>query len=200
MDYYQKGQLERLYIQEVVNDLRKSYDVKYYTSPPESKDKWDAMIYIFEKGEATLKKRFLLECKVRDKHYPELLLEKIKYNNLKQIRNKWDKESLRDCGTKITSEVVYLSITPNGSYWFNLDKIKITNWITEYHNISTIHKSKGKVEKVVTYLPITEAKVMKYKTGDLTLDPRTEFQIGQRDLNNQRNICIFRGWEDLNKK
>jgi len=70
------------------------------------------------------------------------MLEKIKLNNLLDIRKNLDKQSEKETGDKIESDIWYMSVTPKETYIWKLGKKY--EWKQEYHNKSTNNPSLGK--------------------------------------------------------
>lgn len=188
--YYEDSIVERMYLKEIANELRTLFDIKYFQTPPEGKDIYDGMFYFFKKNDYKLKKRVIIEIKVRQKHYDTLMFEKKKCDDLKALRNKLDKDSKKQTGDDIKSDIWYISVTPKGTYVWNIkDKY---DWIEEKHWASTNDKSKGKIMKPLTYLPISDAKKFEFTSESFKYNMRTEKQIETISLNIRRNVCIFK--------
>lgn len=173
--FYEKSLIERSYLKLIFDNLPKNYDYKTYMTPADGKDIYDAILLRFEKNSSKLIDRYIIEIKVRDTHYPELMLERIKYNDLKRLRTRLDNKTNSECYTEIKSRLVYISVTPQGTYWFDLDKLQSSfNWTTERHWRSTTNKAAGKIEKELTLINIKMAKHFNIKTGDYFNKQATE--------------------------
>jgi hypothetical protein len=175
--YYIKSVNERTHLKLIQDKLPNTYDYNLYVTPPEERDIYDGWLYRFEKYKSVLKDRTMIEIKVRDKHYTSLLLEWNKYTDLKKLRNSEDTKKNRETLVDIKSRLVYISVTPEGSYWFDLDSLeKDFEWVEEYHNISTTEPGRGKTLKKVTYIDINKAKKIDVKTGQ-ACDPSKTNQL-----------------------
>lgn len=167
-EFIQKSLDERSYLKMIFDKLPTEYDYKTFFTPAEGYDVYDGLLMRFEKGTSRFIDRFIIEIKVRDKFYPELLLESIKLNSLKKERTIKDKKTNSECYTNTKSRLVYISVTPEGSYWFDLDKIEDSLvWTEQLHWASTTDKSQGKVMKKVAMVDCKLAKRFDIKTGDL---------------------------------
>jgi hypothetical protein len=90
-----------------------------------------------------------LELKCRKAHYSTLLLEKKKYDAMKQ-----------ECEKHLDTPM-YFNSTPQGIYSFNLNLI-LPIWEINFKNPATTQfYNTNKIEKEVAYLEITKAKQWK---------------------------------------
>jgi len=85
-----------------------------------------------------------IELKCRDKHYNQLLIEKIKWDNL--ILNK---------------NVRYICSTPLGIYSFDLHKIKEPYWFEKLLPDTTEFNNNDNIYKLIGYIDIIDAKIIK---------------------------------------
>ena len=92
----------------------------------------------------SLSKNIDLELKCRQKHYPELLLEKDKY------------DSLLARATEYGTKPYYVNSTPEGIFVFNLSVLQTPEWELRLMPKTSHFSNREKVEKVVGYLPITK--------------------------------------------
>ena len=165
--FYEKSLLERGYLKLIFDKLPTAYDYKTWMTPAEGYEVYDGVILRFEKGTSKLIDRMIVEVKVRDKFYPELILEKIKLDDLKKVRRQMDNKTKKECYTDVKTRLIYINITPQGSFFFDLDKLNKTfNWVEEMHWVSTTDKSKGKILKSLTKIDSTKGKAYNIKTGD----------------------------------
>jgi hypothetical protein len=165
--FYEKSLLERGYLKMIFDKLPTAYDYKTWMSPAEGYEVYDGVILRFEKGTSTLIDRMIVEVKVRDKFYPELILEKIKFEDLKKVRKQMDTKTKKECYTEVKTRLIYINITPQGSYFFDLDRLqKDFVWVNEMHWVSTTDKSKGKANKILTKIDCGKGKPYNIKTGD----------------------------------
>ena len=94
--------------------------------------------------------KFLIELKSRRTHYDTLLIEKIKYDSLLQRAE------------AVGYTPLYVNSTPKGVYSFRLNELEL-NWETNTKNPATSEFSNRlRVEKTVSYIPISKAKVIEY--------------------------------------
>lgn len=87
-----------------------------------------------------------IELKCRNKHYDDLLIEKMKYDKLMARAKKF--------GTL----AVYISQTEKGIFAFNLSKLPEPNWETRGMPKTSHFNQRQFVDKVVGYLNIKDAK------------------------------------------
>lgn len=179
--YIERSRKERICLKNIFSKFSNEYDFKWYFTDEESKEKYDCLLIKYKKLTATILGIYFIEIKVRDEHYPNLMLERIKYNNLKDLVNKYDKRMYNDK----PSEIVYVSTTPEGSYWWNLSKYDMNKveWVYEEHWVSTMNKSLGKEMKWLTYLPITDAKFIPVKSTDQVI---YDTKVVERILTHQK--------------
>ena len=91
------------------------------------------------------KYQYDIELKCRRTHYDDLLIEKMKYDNLISR------------ATKYGTTPIYINSTPIGIYVFNLSAMQI-DWQTKKMPATTDFARKDKVDKVVGFLNLTKAK------------------------------------------
>ena len=86
-----------------------------------------------------------IELKCRATHYPDLLIEQMKYRKL--IEQATERNLLP----------FYINSTPLGIYSFDLNDIPVPQWHTHLMPATTEFDNTAKVEKIVGYLQIDEA-------------------------------------------
>lgn len=91
---------------------------------------------------------FILELKCRETHYPELLIEQVKWDWL-----------LEEAG-KRSARPAYINSTPRGIYAWDLYRIKEPIWEERILPATTAFENRDQIRKVVGFLPITEAMVL----------------------------------------
>lgn len=155
-DYINKSLKERLCLKRIFNNFNTKYDWKWWFTDEYSYDLYDALLIKFEKNTNKILNQYFIEQKVRDTHYETLMLERIKFNKLITLVDKYDSRNYNDK----QSEIIYSNTTPNGSYWWNLSKLDLEKlvWKYEEHWVSTTNKSLGKEMKWVSYLGCDMAK------------------------------------------
>lgn len=86
-----------------------------------------------------------IELKCRRTHYPTLLLERLKYDRL------------REAAQMMQMKPVYVCSTPDGIWKFNLSDLQL-KWQIEMLPKTTDFDNTQKISKVVCYLPLTMGK------------------------------------------
>lgn len=189
--FYQKSLLERAYLKMIFDKLPTTYDYKTWMTPADGFDVYDGVILRFEKGTSTLVDRMIIEIKVRDKFYPELIFEKIKYDDLKKVRRSMDLKTKKECFIDVKTRIIYVNVTPEGSFFFDIDKLsKDFEWVNEMHWVSTTDKSKGKINKILTKIDYTKAKRFNVKTGDYINPKATEIMMVNHQRTKQLGIIF----------
>lgn len=160
LDYNNKSINERIILKEVIKKLydTKKIDIQYYFTDVEGKDIYDGYTMMFDKTTGRLIRSHLMEIKIRDTHYEDLMLEQKKLTNLKS--------KAEESG----SSIIYISCTPNGSYVYNLTRLETEigfEWVKQEHWKSTTNKSLGKKTKTITYLPTKYAKHIDVRQTDI---------------------------------
>lgn len=189
--FYEKSLLERAYLKMIFDKLPTIYDYKTWMTPADGFDVYDGVILRFEKGTSTLVDRMIIEIKVRDKFYPELIFEKIKYDDLKKVRRSMDLKTKKECFIDVKTRIIYVNVTPEGSFFFDIDKLsKDFEWVNEMHWVSTTDKSKGKINKILTKIDYTKAKRFNVKTGDYINPKATEIMMVNHQRTKQLGIIF----------
>ena len=192
MDYIEKSIKERFLLRKILLKLPKCYDYKYYFTDTSSYDLYDGVLMKFEKDTNKYLGRYIIEVKVRDRHYDELLLERKKITDLIKEVKQMDKKTNEECWTDIKSDIIYVNVTPQGSYWFKLTDIEPNKieWNNEEHWVSTTDKSKGKITKQVTYLPISSAK-LNFDITSNDVDPNSDVVMKKMMVSQEQNRCLY---------
>lgn len=159
--------LERIYLKKIYHQFPREFDWKLQMTDEYGYDIYDGEILKFKKNSGQLISRIFVEIKVRDRFYPELMLERKKYNDLLSLVRKRDEKTLNDSGYKIESKIGYVSVTPEGTFWFNLSNIKEFNWESKLCPVSTTDRSLGKTMKEVVMLDTQKARKFEFKTGEI---------------------------------
>ena len=189
--FYQKSLLERAYLKMIFDKLPTTYDYKTWMTPAEGFEVYDGVILRFEKGTSILIDRMILEVKVRDRYYPELIFEKNKYDDLKKVRRQMDTKTKKECLIDVKTRIIYVNITPQGSFFFDIDKLeKDFEWVNEMHWASTTDKSKGKINKILTKIESSKGKLFDVKTGDYNNPKATEVMMINHSRTKQLGIIF----------
>jgi hypothetical protein len=165
--FYERSLLERGYLKLIFDKLPTAYDYKTWMTPAEGFDVYDGVIFRFEKGTSKLIDRMIVEVKVRSLYYDKLYLEKIKFEDLKKVRRSMDLKTKKECLIDVKTRLIYINITPQGSFFFDLDKLqKDFEWYNKELPVSTTDKSKGTINKIITEIDCIKGKRYNIKTGD----------------------------------
>ena len=190
-DFIKRSEIERVALKSIIQIAFDGKEYEYYLTPVDGYDIYDGYCMFFDPLTKSIIHRVLFEVKVRDRHYPNLLLEEKKWKDLKK---KADESG---------ASVVYVNVTPNGSYLFNLTKLigADIEWVEEDHWVSTTDKSRGKITKWVTYLPVEKAKSYYYTTSRAELEWGKNNKTKEMDvemISHRKRFCLFDSV--LNKK
>ena len=189
--FYEKSLLERAYLKMIFDKLPTSYDYKTWMTPAEGYDVYDGVILRFEKGTSILIDRLIIEVKCRDLYYDSLFLEKIKLDDLKKARRQMDTKTKKECFIDVKTRIIYINVTPNGTFWFDLDKLENDfKWFNKELWASTTDKSKGKISKIVTSIDCNKARSFNIKIGDYINPKATEIMMVNHNRTRQLGIIF----------
>ena len=135
-------------------------------------DKYDCY-YIVLDEQLNIKKRVIVELKIRDRYFDEYILEQKKYNSLIKIRE--------DLGlTKDEMNILYINLCVDGTYVYDIDRLEL-KWDTLIANKATCDSRTNKVKKSVLYLTKTSGKFIPYIISEkqLLIDNIIEEKIEQ---------------------
>lgn len=93
-------------------------------------------------------KKVYAELKCRRTHYPDLLIEKVKWDNL--VLNAYTRDM----------DAWYINSTPNGIYAFQLEEFTEPAWEERAMPATTEFGNRSKIGKIVGFLPLSFAKVL----------------------------------------
>ena len=90
--FYEYTERERIAFESVVDKFKKLYENReqkmyYYLIIDDAHSRLDVVLHIYDNQGNKIESN-LLEIKVRNEHYNDLILEQKKYNNLKRLRKK----------------------------------------------------------------------------------------------------------------
>lgn len=185
LEFNKKAFEERLFLKKILPLLYKEEynEVSFQMTPDYGKDYYDCCVGLFDPLTKSQVAIHLIELKVRDKHYDDLLFEKSKLDNLKSISN---------MGGGI---IFYISVTPKGTFIWNISEIeKNLKFTNEEHWITTVDKSRGKKMKKVCYLSTNMAKrinVFSTELEILKLEEQKSRTVQKVIENHQKTRCIF---------
>lgn len=142
---------------EALKELKKiypnlfKYDIHFTTDTYAS---YDAFYHIIDSETHSIKKRVLIEIKIRDREFPEYILETKKLNSLKKIR--------KDLGfNEDEMSILYINFCPNETIIWNIDKINNDIVTNEYNKATSISRT-NKINKDVIMLKPSEGKQLNY--------------------------------------
>lgn len=133
---------ERLFLKKII-PISFPGEISHYFTDINSRDIYDACVMLYHPETKSLTKRYIIEIKVRQVHYHDLMLEKKKLEALKKKASECD------------ADIIYISVTPNGCFSWNIKELEETmtfEYKSEMHWKTSMNKSAGKVLKKVTYL------------------------------------------------
>ena len=84
--------------------------------------------------------KLYIELKSRNTHYPDLLIEKIKY------------DAIVEHASKLNYRPIYINSTPEGIWMFDLLISKPRDWIERWLPQNTEFSNRGNKTKVIGYL------------------------------------------------
>lgn len=115
---------------------------------------YDAFYHIIDIETHSIKKRVLIEIKIRDRSFPEYILETKKLNSLKKIRT--------DLGfNENEMSILYINFCPNETIIWNIDKINNNIIVSEYNKATSTSRT-NKINKSVIMLLPSEGKQLDY--------------------------------------
>ena len=88
--------------------------------------------------------RLYIELKSRNTHYDDLIIEQIKY------------DAILVAALQLNYSPLYINATPQGTWAFNLSKIKDIKWEDRWLPQNTEFSNRGNKTKVVGYLHIKD--------------------------------------------
>jgi len=170
--FIEASKRERFCLSNILPIIKNSkYEWSEYMTDIYSYDVYDCLLQASIDG--SVKKRFIIEIKIRDTHFDELILETKK---------------LRDLKSKVldhsNTEILYINVTPNKTYVFNLSKMEKEDKFSVNKlkaNKATMESRTNKVDKNVIYLSITDARSI-----DFTFNEK-EYQNSIKVVINENN-------------
>lgn len=90
-------------------------------------------------------RRLRIELKCRRTHYPELVIEKIKY------------DALMDKALRNGDKPIYINSTPTGIYLFDLSHFPDLKWFKKRMPVTTEFAARHYIEKDVAMLDVSKA-------------------------------------------
>lgn len=116
---------------------------------------YDAFYHIIDAETHSIKKRVLIEIKIRDQKFDDYLLEEKKLNSLLKIR--------KDLGMNENEmTLLYINFCPDETLIWNIDDVKDKNKSSLKANKATSVDRKNKVDKSVILLNKVDGKSLNY--------------------------------------
>lgn len=157
------------------------FNIIPYMTPIGSKERFDMLLHKYDDGAKV--SCSIIETKIRETHFNELILEQCKYNALvkqKSISKGYNFPQI---------DIYYLNYTPVGTYLFKLSTNKDRyTWEYDEYNKYTAAKQQGKVSKKVTKLNIDSEFCIKL---DYIYDYKEEDRGDKILVKQERLKCIF---------
>jgi hypothetical protein len=164
------------YILPMIKNKIPGYEWTEYITDIYGYDVYDCLLQAYIEG--SIKKRYIIEVKVRDTHYDELILETKKIRDLKS--------KVLDNLTKI----LYINITPMGTYIFSISDLQKQNKLVKTKivaNRATMASRTDKIEKGVFMLNVSDAKYL-------------DFKFNEADYQKSIKEVVKTNWENKAKK
>lgn len=186
---YRAGEKERYCLTQLVEILNcnDQYHFQLFTSESWRPVGYDAVIFVRCKLTDNILDILIVETKVRDTHFDELVFEKKKLNTMNTERTKWVKKMC----PSINPKIVYISFTPKGTYMFSIDILIENNLMPKLTkmkmNNMTVAENVEKVSKQVYLLPIELATYKKFKF-DATVYANTLIDNSIKQLDEAKTI------------
>lgn len=115
---------------------------------------YDCFYHIIDSNTHSITKRVLIEIKIRDRQFPEYILETKKLNSLKKIR--------KDLGfNEKEMSILYINFCPNETIIWNIDNINNDIKTNEYNKATSTSRTE-KINKDVIMLQPSEGKQLNY--------------------------------------
>ncbi len=162
---YKAGEKERYHISKLFQILNCNDQYHYHVLQSES---WlpvgyDAIVFVKCKLTDNILDMYIVESKVRETHFDELIFEKKKLNTMQRERDKFVKKRL----PSIIPKIMYISFTPVATYMFDIDYLIENNMLpkltTMKMNEMTVADNVKKINKQVYLLPVTLAVKKNFK-------------------------------------
>ena len=180
---------ERFALKQIEPILRKKESTIYYTDIY-SYDVYDALLHILENG--TIKKRYIIECKLRDTHYDELMYE-----------TKKDKDLTSKIIDPSNTDILFINFTPTGTYLFNITQLKKTHPLLFNHIDYTYCPKSTMGDKVYInkghyLLPTSLGMNLRYIFNEMDFKNSSK-TIEQQNNKTKRTYCLFKDVFDMEK-
>jgi hypothetical protein len=150
--FIEASKRERYVLNQLLPKLmsNKKYDWTYTLTDIYGYGVYDCLLQASIDGSA--KKRFVIEVKIRQETYGEMIMESKKLN------------ALKGCVLDDITEIVYISVLPNETYMWNISKLLNNGLSTGTLSCpKSTMGDKTKVNKVVFYLPKEKGELINFK-------------------------------------
>lgn len=159
--------------------MPKDYEWTEYITDIYGYDVYDCLLQAYIEG--SIQKRFIIEVKIRDKHWEDLILETEK---LKSLKSKIFDDK---------AQILYINITPKGTYIFNLTKLEKQNKLvknTLMANKATMASRDEKVNKGVYFLNVGDALKLEWTFNENEYKESIQSVI-KTNWENKAKKCLF---------
>lgn len=163
----------------IKSKMSPTYEWTEYITDIYSKDIYDCLLQAYING--SIERRYIIEVKVREKHWQELILETKKFRDLK-------KKIFDD-----KAQILYINITPVATYIFNLTKLEKQNKLvrnTLMANKATMASREDKVNKGVYFLNVDDALKLEW-TFDENEYKKSIPSVMKSNWENKSKKCLF---------
>lgn len=127
---------------------------------------YDVFYHIIDSETHSIKKRVLIEIKIRDREFPEYIIETKKLNSLKKIRKDL-------CFNEDEMSILYINFCPNETIIWNIDKINNDIVTNEYNKATSVSRT-HKINKDVIMLKPSEGKQLDYVLNEYKILNKTK--------------------------
>ncbi len=188
--FIESSKRERYSLQQIETILRQGKESLVYYTDIFKYDTYDALYQFTIDGSP--KKTWIIEAKIREKQYNEMLLETKKFKDLKN-------KILTDY-----TDIIYVNFLPDGTYVWNLTKLEKTDPDIFRHitykvmNKSTMGDQTLK-NKPGYYLPKSKAKRIDFIYNEQEY-LKSQIQVMNSNVKNKRHYCLFKDVFDIENK
>jgi len=184
---YDFSEQERIAFMEVYSKFKvKENETKHlHITYNNSTSSFDCFIHVYNQDGNKVSSS-IIEIKVRNTHYTDLLIENYKYNKLRRLekieKQNFDKVNL-----------YYLVFTTAGTYLFNLNTVPQIDWQNDSMPATTFQADKNIIKKV-GYLNIQDAINFNYIFDPSTVDNN---KVKKQFIQQKIDRCIFNSIQKL---
>lgn len=174
--FFESEMKERWALKKAIKMMVGSRNHTFQMTPIGSKEHYDGFLILYD-DMWKQERSYYIESKIRDRHYDDLLIEKYKIKEIKQLR----KESHSD------AEILYINFSPIGTWVWNIDKLeREENLKTTTLNcpVTTVGDSNERKDKSVFLLLTEKGKELNWIYTD------GEYFLEQKPRATNRPYCL----------